>query len=1096
MGRPEETPRAPVPGRENGHAPEGREPAPAGGRRKRFGPEFIPLNLSAPFIRRPVATTLLTIAVTLAGMVAFFLLPVAPLPEVDFPVVRVQANMPGASPETMAATVATPLERALGRIAGVTEMTSSSSLGSTRIILQFDLDRDINGAARDVQAAINAARSTLPTMPSNPTYRKVNPSGAPILILSVTSDVLSRTQLYDAASTVLAQKISQIAGVGEVTVGGGALPAVRVDISPDALHRTGLSMEDVRAALAGANAFLPKGHLENEDTSCTVVASDQLRTAAQYRKVIVAERDGVTIRLGDVATVTDSSQDIRQMALSNGKPSILLIVFRSPGANIIETVDRVKAMIPQLRSWLPESADLSVRMDRSQTIRASLHEVEKSLLLSMALVVLVVFLFLRNGRATSIPAVAAPVSLIGTFGVMYLCGYTLDNLSLMALTVATGFVVDDAIVVLENIVRRLEMGEKPLRAALRGAREVGFTVISISLSLVAVFIPILFMGGVVGRLFREFSVVLATAVLVSMLVSLTTTPMMCATLLRPFDEELSRRSARLRAGEGGRQGIFTRAGQLWGRFLSSMQEGYSRSLYVVLDHWKLTLTVLLLVVAANVWMYIVVPKGFFPQQDTGVIMGGIRADQSASFQDMEVKLARLVRILSADPAVDQVSAHISGGRGGGGVFISLKPLEERGISAQQVIARLRGKMSSEPGLQIFLQAAQDIMMGGRSSRSQYQYTLQADDLDSLRRWGRRLQQEFAAIPILKDVDSDIEERGLQTLLTVNRDALARLGLTMKDVDAALNNAFGQRQVSTIYEEKNQYRVVLEYALPWLEGEDSLGKVWLPGKDGAVPLLGVAEVSPAFAPLSVAHQGQFAAVTLSFNLAEGASLSQAQAAIDEARVRIGMPSTIVGSFQGTAKMYSDTVKEQALLILAALAALYIVLGVLYESLIHPLTILSTLPSAGIGALLALRACGMEFSVIALIGVLLLCGIVKKNAIMMIDFAIEAARTRNLPPREAIHEACRLRFRPIMMTTAAAILGAVPLALGQGDGAEIRQPLGITIVGGLLVSQLLTLYTTPVVYLCLDRARLRWRRRWWRLRYGERKAALLTAPCRQG
>ena len=1096
MGRPEETPRAAASGRESGHAHEGQDLALAGGRRKRFGPEFIPLNLSAPFIRRPVATTLLTIAVTLAGMVAFFLLPVAPLPEVDFPVVRVQANMPGASPETMAATVATPLERALGRIAGVTEMTSSSSLGSTRIILQFDLDRDINGAARDVQAAINAARSTLPTMPSNPTYRKVNPSGAPILILSVTSDVLSRTQLYDAASTVLAQKISQIAGVGEVTVGGGALPAVRVDISPDALHRTGLSMEDVRAALAGANAFLPKGHLENEDTSWTVVASDQLRTAAQYRKVIVAERDGVTIRLGDVATVTDSSQDIRQMALSNGKPSILLIVFRSPGANIIETVDRVKAMIPQLRSWLPESADLSVRMDRSQTIRASLHEVEKSLLLSMALVVLVVFLFLRNGRATSIPAVAAPVSLIGTFGVMYLCGYTLDNLSLMALTVATGFVVDDAIVVLENIVRRLEMGEKPLRAALRGAREVGFTVISISLSLVAVFIPILFMGGVVGRLFREFSVVLATAVLVSMLVSLTTTPMMCATLLRPFDEELSRRSARLRAGEGGRQGIFTRAGQLWGSFLSSMQEGYSRSLYVVLDHWKLTLTVLLLVVAANVWMYIVVPKGFFPQQDTGVIMGGIRADQSASFQDMEVKLARLVRILSADPAVDQVSAHISGGRGGGGVFISLKPLEERGISAQQVIARLRGKMSSEPGLQIFLQAAQDIMMGGRSSRSQYQYTLQADDLDSLRRWGRRLQQEFAAISILKDVDSDIEERGLQTLLTVNRDALARLGLTMKDVDAALNNAFGQRQVSTIYEEKNQYRVVLEYALPWLEGEDSLGKVWLPGKDGAVPLLGVAEVSPAFAPLSVAHQGQFAAVTLSFNLAEGASLSQAQAAIDEARVRIGMPSTIVGSFQGTAKMYSDTVKEQALLILAALAALYIVLGVLYESLIHPLTILSTLPSAGIGALLALRACGMEFSVIALIGVLLLCGIVKKNAIMMIDFAIEAARTRNLPPREAIHEACRLRFRPIMMTTAAAILGAVPLALGQGDGAEIRQPLGITIVGGLLVSQLLTLYTTPVVYLCLDRARLRWRRRWWRLRYGERKAALLTALCRQG
>ena len=632
---------------------------------------------------------------------------------------------------------------------------------------------------------------------------------------------------------------------------------------------------------------------------------------------------------------------------------------------------------------------------------------------------------------------------------------------------ASGFVVDDAIVVLENIVRRLEMGEKPLRAALRGAREVGFTVISISLSLVAVFIPILFMGGVVGRLFREFSVVLATAVLVSMLVSLTTTPMMCATLLRPFDEELARRSARLRAGEGGRPGLFTRAGQLWGRFLSAMQEGYSRSLYVVLDHWKLTLAVLLLVVAANVWMYVVVPKGFFPQQDTGVIMGGIRADQSASFQDMEIKLARLVRILSADPAVDQVSAHISGGRGGGGVFISLKPLEERGISAQQVIGRLRGKMSSEPGLQIFLQAAQDIMMGGRSSRSQYQYTLQADDLDSLRRWGRRLQQEFAGIRILKDVDSDIEERGLQTLLTVNRDALARLGLTMKDVDAALNNAFGQRQVSTIYEEKNQYRVVLEYALPWLEGEDSLGKVWLPGKDGAVPLLGVAEVSPAFAPLSVAHQGQFAAVTLSFNLAEGASLSQAQAAIDEARVRIGMPSTIVGSFQGTAKMFSDTAREQVLLILAALAALYIVLGVLYESLIHPLTILSTLPSAGIGALLALRACGMEFSVIALIGVLLLCGIVKKNAIMMIDFALEAERQEGKDPQAAIRQACLLRLRPILMTTMAALLGALPLMIGWGMGAELRRPLGVTMVGGLIVSQVLTLFTTPVIYIWFAR-----------------------------
>ena len=1068
-------------------------------RRRRFGPEFIPLNISAPFIRRPVATTLLTIAIALAGMVAFGLLPVAPLPEVDFPVVVVRARMPGASPETMAATVATPLERALGRIAGVTEMTSSSSLGSSNVILQFDLDRDIDGAARDVQGAINAARSTLPTMPSNPSYRKVNPSGAPIMILSITSDVLTRAQLYDAASTVLAQKISQIPGVGEVTVGGGALPAVRVEAIPDALNRAGVSMEDVRKSLAAANAFLPKGMLENGENFWLVGANDQLQKAEDYKPLIVAQKDGKTIRLSDVARVEDSSQDVRNMAVANGKPAILLIVFRSPGANIIETVDRVKAMIPQLRSWLPESADLELRMDRSLTIRASLREVEKSLMLAMGLVVLVTFLFLRNARATSIPAVAAPVSLIATFGVMYLCGYSLDNLSLMALTVSTGFVVDDAIVVLENIVRRLEMGESPLRAALRGAREVGFTVVSISISLVAVFTPILFMGGIVGRLFREFSVVLTTAVLVSMLVSLTTTPMMCAKLLRPFDADLARRKERLLQARGSflkplRQWC-TRVGQAWGAMLAGMQRGYAASLAVVLRHPRLTMLSLLLIIAGNVWLYIIVPKGFFPQQDTGVIMGGIRADQSASFQAMQTKLAKLVDVIRADPAVEQVSAHISGGRGGGGVFISLKPLEERKIGAQAVIGRLRGKLSSEPGLQIFLQPAQDIMMGGRSARSQYQYTLQADNLDDLRTWGRRLQQALAALPLFKDVDSDIEERGLQTMLTVNRDALARLGLTMRDVDAALNNAFGQRQVSTIYQDKNQYRVVLEYGPDWLEGAQALDKVRLPGKDGLVPLLSVAGVGPAFAPLSVAHQGQFAAVTISFNLAQGASLSQAQAAIAEARVKIGMPSTIVGSFQGTAKIFSDTMSSQIILILAALAALYIVLGVLYESLIHPLTILSTIPSAGGGALLALMLFKMEFSVIALIGVLLLAGIVKKNAIMMIDFALEASRTRHLPPDKAIYEACLLRFRPIMMTTAAAILGAVPLAMGQGDGAEIRQPLGITIVGGLLVSQLLTLYTTPVVYLCLDRARLRARRFWWRLRYGNARAARLALLSRR-
>ncbi len=1061
-------------------------------RRHRFGPDFLPVNLSAPFIRRPVATTLLTLAIALAGLIAFRLLPVAPLPEVDLPVVVVRASMPGASPETMAATVATPLERALGRIAGVTEMTSSSSLGSTSVILQFDLERDVNGAARDVQAAINAARSTLPTMPSNPTYRKVNPSGAPIMILSVTSEVLTSSQLYDAASTVLAQKIAQIPGVGEVTLGGGALPAVRVRLIPDALSRAGVSSEDVRQAISGANAYLPKGMVESDEAFWLVDAADQLSDVADYRRLIVARKGDAVIRLGDVATVEMSSQDVRNMALSNGRQAILLMVFRSTGANIIETVDRVKSMLPQLRAWLPESADLTVRMDRSITIRASLAEVEKSLLLSVALVVLVVFLFLRNGRATAIPAVAAPVSLIGTFGVMYLCGYTLDNLSLMALTVATGFVVDDAIVVLENIVRRMELGETPLRAALRGAREVGFTVISISLSLVAVFIPILFMGGIVGRLFREFSVVLATAVLVSMVVSLTTTPMMCARYLRPYDEEAPRQ------GEP-RRGIVPRLfaclGSWWGSLLGGMQRGYERSLAVVLRHPRLTMLSLLLVMAGNVWLYMVVPKGFFPTQDTGVIMGGMRADQSASFQSLQEKMPRLMRIIQEDPAVEQVSGHMSGSRGGGGVFIALKPLEERGISAMQVIGRLRGKLASEPGMQIFLQPAQDLRMGGRSSNAQYQYTLQADDLDALRSWGRKLRDAFATIPILKDVDSDIEERGLQTLLSVDRDALARLGLTMDDVDSALNNAFGQRQVSTIYRDKNQYRVVLEFMPDWLEGQEALQKVYLPGSGGLVPLLSVAEVGPGFAPLSVAHQGQFAAVTLSFNLAEGASLSQAQEAIDRVRVSIGMPSTIVGSFQGTAKLFNETIRNQIVLIFAALVALYIVLGVLYESLIHPITILSTLPSAGGGALLALMAVGMEFSVIALIGVLLLCGIVKKNAIMMIDFALDAARTRKLPPQEAIYEACRLRFRPIMMTTMAAALGAVPLALGQGDGAEIRQPLGITIVGGLMVSQVLTLYTTPVVYLCLDRLRLRLRRRWWRLRYGSARAARLAVLSRR-
>jgi multidrug efflux pump len=930
------------------------------------------------------------------------------------------------------------------------------------VSLQFDLDRNIDGAARDVQGAINAARSTLPSMPSNPAWRKVNPSGAPIMILSVTSNVLTRTQLYDAASTVLAQKISQIPGVGEVIVGGGALPAVRVDVNPVALAATGLTMEDLRRALAGANACLPKGMLENNTACWLVGAQDQLQKAAQYRSLVIAQKNGSIIRLSDVAEVRDSSQDIRNMAVVNGIPAILLIIFRAPGANIIDTVDQVKSMMPVLHAWLPAGAQLQERMDKSVTIRASLHEVEKSLLISIVLVVMVVYLFLGSARATAIPAVAAPASIVATFGVMYLCGYSLDNLSLMALTVSTGFVVDDAIVVLENITRRLEAGDTPFRAALRGAREVGFTVISISISLVAVFTPILFMGGIMGRLFREFAVVLTASVLISMLISLSTTPMMCAYLLKA-------RILDPRAKPQKHPILYVRLKTWLALLPKRLLDGYAKSLTVTLRHPRLVLFGLALVIAGNIYMYLVISKGFFPQQDTGVIMGGIRTDQSASFQSMNVKLTHLVETIKADPSVSQVSAYIAGSRGGGGVFIALKPLSERKDSAQAVINRLRGKLSSEPGFQIFLQPGQDIMMGGRSSRSQYQYTLQADNLTELRSQGRRLQQDLARNPLFRDVDSDIEERGLQTVLAIDRDKLSRLGLTMRDVDEALNNAFSQRQVSTIYEDKNQYRVVLEYSPQWLEDASALDKVRLAGKNGLTPLAAVAESGLGFAPLSVAHQGQFAAVTISFNLAPGVALSQAQQALEETRVKLAVPNSVIGGFQGTAKLYSDTAANQVILVLAALATLYIVLGMLYESLIHPITILSTLPSAGCGALLALMICKMEFTIIALIGVLLLCGIVKKNAILMVDFALEAERTRCLSPEKAIYEACLLRFRPIMMTTAAAILGAVPLALGQGDGAELRIPLGVTIVGGLIVSQLLTLYTTPVVFLSLDRLR---------------------------
>ena len=1051
------------------------------------------MNLSGPFIRRPIATVLLTAGLAIAGISGFFVLPVAPLPQVDYPAISVSANLPGGSPQTMASSVATPLERRLGTIAGLNEITSSSSTGSARISLQFDLDRNIDGAAREVQAALNAARADLPaTLRSNPTYRKRNPADSPVIILALTSDTKSPGQIYDAVSNTVEQRLSQVPGVGEVELGGGSLPAVRVELAPFALNRYGVSLEDVRAAIQSANANRPKGAVEGAGLSYQIYTNPAGRTAADYRPLVVAWRNGAPVRLGDVAEVDDSVQDTRTRGLFNGERAIIVLVTQQPGANVIKTVDSVRAALPMLRAQLPSDVKMEVASDATSSIRASLREIELTLLISIVLVIVVVSAFLRSGRATLIPAVATIVSLLGTFGVMYLLGFSLNNLSLMAITVATGFVVDDAIVVLENTSRHVEAGMDRFKAALLGAREVGFTVLSISVSLVAVFIPLLFMGGQVGRLFREFAVTLSAAVMISLVISLTTTPMMCAYLLRPHDP--ARRQGRLaRWAEAG-----------FDRVLAT----YEKSLDWALATKPLVMLILAAVIGLNVYLFSVTPKGFFPQQDTGQLNGGLRADQSISSKAMGEKLETLANIIRRDPAVATVVGFTGGGRAGGGFMnVTLKPIGERKDSGQKVIARLRPKLARVTGVSLFLNPRQDVRMGGRQSNSTYQYTLKSDNIADLKAWATKLAEAMKGEDALTDIDTDQQDNGVETFVEIDRDAAARLGITPKDVDNALYNSFGQRQVANIYEDINQYSVVMEAAPRYAESPLALQDVYVPSSapaagsatpapatSGSVnpalrdpssgsalntqvramtPLSAIASVSERAAPASVNHQDGELATTISFNLADGKSLSDAKAAIEQAEASIGMPTNVRGSFQGSARSFQDSLKQQPALILAALVAIYIVLGVLYESLVHPLTVLSTLPSAGVGAVFALLLFRMEFSIIALIGLFLLIGIVKKNAILIIDFALEAERTRNLTATEAIREACLLRFRPILMTTLAAGLGVLPLAIGFGEGSELRRPLGVAIIGGLIASQLLTLLTTPVVYVYLDK--LRGRRR---------------------